>query len=287
MRKKIVLAIAFYILHSTFYISQAAEPYFVSTEAKLEYNQGVDFYKVGQYERAMAAFRRAINIDPNYIDAYFNLGSIMNYLGQYDAALSVFKQIIVRKPDDYESLYKAAEISVRLEQPEKAKTFLAAIPPTSTVYVKAQELASAKLQTNMQAIKAAQVIAEQENSSSMDDSAFTNISSPTGISADGAGNVYVASFSDNTIYKITPEGSRMMFLKDPKLNGPIGMVTDGAGNIYIANYNGDNILKVSPGGGATILLANVKKPYGLYISNNGKTLFITSQGSNSIVRYKL
>ena len=77
-------------------------------EAKLQYNLGIDYYKTAQYDRAMAAFRQAINIDPNYIDAYYNLGSILEYLKQDDAALAVFKQIIVRKPDDYESVYKAA-----------------------------------------------------------------------------------------------------------------------------------------------------------------------------------
>ena len=66
------------------------------TEAKLEYNLGIDYYKIGQYDNAMAAFRQAINIDPNYIDAYYNLGSILEYLKQDEAALAVFKQILVR-----------------------------------------------------------------------------------------------------------------------------------------------------------------------------------------------
>ena len=62
-----------------------------SNEAKFEYNRGYDFYKIGQYDRSMAAFRRAIEIDPNYIDAYYNLGSILEYLHQDDAALAVFE----------------------------------------------------------------------------------------------------------------------------------------------------------------------------------------------------
>ncbi len=263
-----------------------AQPYIVSTEAKLEYNQGVDFYKVGQYERAIAAFRRAINIDPNYIDAYYNLGSILDYMGQSEAAITVFRQVLVRKPDDYESLYKAAVISAKLGQPERAKSFLAAIPPTSTVYSKAQELAASSLKTNMETIKQQQLQAAGSAAGfAKDDSAFTNISSPTGISTDSAGNVYVASFSDNVVYKITPEGDRMMFLKDPRLNGPIGMVTDSSGSIYIANYNGDNVLKVSPGGVVSVVLSDVKKPYGLNIT--GKTLFVSCQGSNSVVKFKL
>jgi tetratricopeptide (TPR) repeat protein len=45
----------------------------------------------------MGAFRRAIELDPNYIDAYYNLGLILEYLKQDEKALDVFKQIIVRK----------------------------------------------------------------------------------------------------------------------------------------------------------------------------------------------
>lgn len=71
-----------------------AEP---SNDAKLIYNEGVELYKLGEYERAMEAFKKATELDPNYIDAYFNLGTVLEYLQQYNDALTVFKQIIVRK----------------------------------------------------------------------------------------------------------------------------------------------------------------------------------------------
>lgn len=57
------------------------------------------------------------------------------------------------------------------------------------------------------------------------------------------------------------------------------------GNLYVANYGNDNILKVNKRGEVSILLGNVKKPYGLYLKGN--MLFVSSQGSNSVIRYKL
>ena len=63
------------------------------------------------------------------------------------------------------------------------------------------------------------------------------------------------------------------------------MVSDSAGNIYVSNYNADNIIKISPTGEITTLVSNVKKPYGMHI--NGQLLFVSSQGSNSVLRYKL
>lgn len=265
----------------TFAAEQAYEP---STEAKLQYNQGVDYYKVGQYDKAMAAFRQAISLDPNYIDAYYNLGSILEYLRQDEAALGIFKQIIVRKPDDYESVYKAANLSFKLGFTDKAKTYLSLIPPESTVYSSAQALAS-NLNTDMQTIKAEQKQQAQEPKIEQTNGMYNNIPSPTGITTDNNGNVFVACFSDNMIYKISPDGKKVIFIKTPKLNGPIAMVSDDAGNIYVSNYNANNVLKITPQGEITTLVSNVQKPYGLHVYGN--LLFVSSQGSNSVLRYKL
>ena len=253
----------------------------VMTEAKLYYNQGVDHYKVGLYDKSMAAFRKAIELDPNYTDAYFNLGSILEYLQQYDAALSTFKQIIVRNPNDYEATYKAAYLSAKLNQNDNAKAYLSIIPPNAPIYQKAQELAY-KLNTDLQTIKEEQIKA---NAQTTKPGIYEDIVSPTGITSDTSGNLYIAGFSDNIVYKITTEGQKMVFLKDARLSGPIGMVSDANNNIYIANYNNNNILKVGNNGSVSILLGNVQKPYGLHIAGN--ILYISSQGTNSIIKYKI
>ncbi len=267
----------------------SAEPsasYEPSIEAKLEYNQGVDFYRIGQYDQAMAAFRRAINLDPNYIDAYYNLGSILEYLRQDEAALAIFKQIIVRKPDDYESVYKAANLSFKLGYNDKAKSYLSLIPQESSIYPNAQALASS-LNTDMQTIKANEAKASASGIPKIEQTngMYNNIPSPTGITSDRNGNLYVACFADNMIYKISPDGKKVIFIKNPKLNGPIGLVSDSSGNLYVANYNANNILKITPTGVITVLVSNVQKPYGLHI--DGSLLFTSSQGSNSVLRYKL
>ena len=251
-----------------------------STEAKLEYNQGVDFYKAESYDKSMAAFRRAIELDPNYIDAYYNLGSILEYLHQDEAALAIFKQIIVRKPDDYGAVFKAANLSHKLGQDDNAKSYLSLIPPESYAYSSAQKLAYS-MNTDMQTLKVQPATPKVEATNGM----YNDIPSPTGIAADKAGNIYVACFSDNMIYKITPDGKRIIFVKDSKINGPIAMAADDLGNIYVSNYNADNIIKISPTGAISVQIANIQKPYGVFV-NNGM-LFVSSQGSNSVLRYKL
>ena len=282
--KKLIIALCILANMGFAYAAEPVQPYEPSTEAKLQYNQGVDYYKVGQYDQAMAAFRQAITLDPNYIDAYYNLGSILEYLRQDEAALAVFKQVIVRKPDDYESVYKAANLSYKLGLTDKAKTYLSLIPPESTVYSSAKTLAS-NLNTDMQTIKAQKEQETKPVQIEQTNGMYNNIPSPTGITTDGSGNVFVACFSDNMIYKISPDGKKVIFVKTPKLNGPIAMASDAAGNIYVSNYSADNVIKITPTGEITTLVSNIKKPYGMHIKGN--LLFVSSQGSNSVLRYKL
>lgn len=254
----------------------------INTAAMLQYNQGIDYYKIGQYDQAISCFRNAIKIDPNYIDAYYNLGSVLEYMQQYDAALAVFKQIIVRKPDDYDSVYKAAWLSYKLGEPLKARTYLSIIPPTCARAKDAQALAS---QINLILKPEKTVNLQQKTEVNQTTGIYNEIAAPTGIAADFDGNLFVAEFNTNTIVKITPDERKIVYLKDEKISGPIGLVIDKANNMYIANYNKDNILKVTPDGVTSVLISNVKKPYCLYI--DGNVLFASCQGSNSVLRYKL
>lgn len=275
--KKIFILLVILILSTTTSIA-----YTPNTEAVLQYNQGIDFYKIGQYDQAIDAFKAAIKLDPNYIDAYYNLGSVLEYLQQYDAALAVFKQIIVRKPDDYDSVYKAAWLSYKNGEPQKAKTYLSIIPPNCPRGKDAQALAS---QLNMVLTPPKQVSLQPKVSANQTSGIYQNIPAPTGITTDKDGNVYVAEFNTNTIMKITPDNKKIVYIKDAKINGPVGIVFDKSKNMYLANYNKDNVLKISPMGEISVLISNVKKPYYLYI--DGSMLFISCQGTDSVLRYKL
>ena len=279
--KKIILSISIVLVAST--SSFAA----ISTDAKLQYNKAIDYYNLGQFEEAATCFKQAIELDPNYIDAYYNLGSILEYLQQDEAALAVFKQIIVRKPDDYEAVYKAAALSKKVGEPDKAKMYLALIPTNTLIGSKAKRLAET-LETDMPTIKE-EVVGPKTfitaNPQVNSDGVYDNITSPTGIAADNNGNLFVAGYSDNTIYKISPDNKKLVYIKDPRIDGPIGLAIDDDENIYIANYNKNNVLKVDANGQLSIFLDDVKSPYCMYIIEG--LLFVSSQGSNSVVRHKI
>lgn len=275
MFKKILATI---LLSLSMAATYAAE---IPIDAKLDYNQGIDFYKLGMYERAIESFRSAIRTYPDYIDAYYNLATILEYLKQYAEALNIYKQVYLRNPNDYEVIYKLASMSSKIEDYTKAAEYLRLIPQSSSYYARGQELAeSIKISTTLPTPQsnAPSKIATQSG-------IYENILSPTGITTDNQGNVYVATFSDNSILKITPDGKRQVFLKSTLISGPISLASDKIGNIYVSNYNTNNVLKITPQGVATIFVSKIDKPYGLHVEGN--MLFITCQGSNSILRQKL
>lgn len=253
----------------------------VPMDAKLDYNQGIDFYKLGMYERAIESFRSAIRTFPDYIDAYYNLGTVLEYLKNYSEAITVFKQIYLRNPNDYEVIYKLANLSAKLEDYTKAAEYISLIPPASSYYKQGQELA--------ESIKVNTTLPVQQSNPPSKIATYTgiyeNVLSPTGITTDKQGNVYVATFSDNSIIKITTDNKRIVFLKSNQISGPISLASDDIGNIYVSNYSANNVLKVTPQGVATVLVDKLDKPYGLHV--DGNMLFITCQGSNSIYRQKI
>jgi len=93
---------------------------------------------------------------------------------------------------------------------------------------------------------------------------------PQGVATDGAGNVYVADTSNQTLRKITPAGAVTTlagtagsFGADDatgaaaRFNYPQGVATDGAGNIYVADTTNDIIRKITSAGVVTTLAGTV------------------------------
>jgi len=114
----------------------------------------------------------------------------------------------------------------------------------------------------------------------------TGFSAPSGLGFDRSGNLYVANFTNNTIDRITADGSRAQFSSGSNLRGPIGLVVDGSGNVYVANYTGGTVARISPAGISTIIAKDFHKPYYLTLDKDAN-LFVSQQEDNSIVRISL
>ena len=76
---------------SMFLFSCSTVPF---TEAK----QAQGLADAGQYQQAIAAYSRSINLDPYNADAYLGRGYAYEKLGQYQKALSDYSRVIALKP---------------------------------------------------------------------------------------------------------------------------------------------------------------------------------------------
>ncbi len=79
--------------------------------------------------------------------------------------------------------------------------------------------------------------------------AAASFDTPWAIATDGAGNVYVADSTANTIRKITP--AALVTTLASGLNAPSGVATDSDGNVYAADTENHVIRRITPAGVVT------------------------------------
>jgi tetratricopeptide (TPR) repeat protein len=61
--------------------------------------RGTDYYDEGKYEDAIESYKHAIEIKPDYEEAYYGLGGAYFKLKMYQEAIEAFKQVIKFNPD--------------------------------------------------------------------------------------------------------------------------------------------------------------------------------------------
>jgi serine/threonine protein kinase len=62
-------------------------------------NEGIQFYLLGLYWEALAAFEQTLRLDPHFAYAYFAKGNALYFLGRYEDALLAFGQAIRLDPN--------------------------------------------------------------------------------------------------------------------------------------------------------------------------------------------
>ncbi len=91
-----------------------------SPRARSYFNFGVLYDDMGDYERAISAYRMALDINPNYVKALYNLTNIYLQAGQLKTALSLYEKIINIDPRFIEAYLNIGVIESRLGNSERA-----------------------------------------------------------------------------------------------------------------------------------------------------------------------
>ena len=259
-------------------------------DAAFLYNEAIDQYKQENVEKSVELFKKAIEIKPDFYEAHYNLAQILMSINKNDEALVSLEEIAKLNPEDSESLYNLGKIYYKKGYLSKAHSELLKIKQTMPQYDSAQILI-AKIEKRQLELNLESKINEHKNivdtQGKLKGINLEEISAPSGIAIDSLGNIFVASFSENTIYKISIYGQKTVFLNSSMLKGPIGLAIDKNNNIYVANYGANNIVKISADNSNTTVFADIQKPYCLIYDDIRNRLYATEQSTNKLVKFDL
>ncbi len=124
---------------------------------------------------------------------------------------------------------------------------------------------------------------------SIDAAAGVDLNNPTALAFDHSGNLFVADHAAQTIFKLTPDGTRSVFVTGVRLSNGNGLAFDAANNLFVLSPSGEyhvggTILKFSPDGTQSTFASGVCLPYSLATDPSGN-LFVSDWDTGSI--YKL
>jgi tetratricopeptide (TPR) repeat protein len=74
----------------------------------------------GALDQAAAHLSQALNLDPNYVDAHYNMGQLMLRLKKFDEAISHLSRAVALEPNDAQAHYKLAMALAQHQQPGQA-----------------------------------------------------------------------------------------------------------------------------------------------------------------------
>lgn len=267
------------------------------------YNMGIDYYSQNQVQKSIEYFKKAISIDPKFYEAYYNLAQIQASYGYLDSAIKSYEKVVQLKPDDYESIYELGRLLYKRGYLNKALSYLDKIPLNEDIYTQVLTLEN-KIKKRQAELIAIQKQKEQQAQVQLQNKIETttvnvseqkpqeqtnlivNLKAPSGVAADSQGNIYAASFSENKIYRISPDGAKSVYVESVNLGGPVGIAIDEFDNLYVANYTKNNILKVTQSG-VISEFAKLRKPYCIGIDKVRKLLIVSEQDTNNVLKFEL
>jgi uncharacterized protein (TIGR03437 family) len=105
------------------------------------------------------------------------------------------------------------------------------------------------------------------------------LNTPSGVSLDAAGNLYIADTGNHRVRQLTPWG-QIVPVVSTGLASPVYALADGGGNVYVADSGGGKIFRVGATGAMTTVLDRLESPAGLALDGSGNLYFTESAGKH-------
>lgn len=255
------------------------------------YNLGLKSYEQGDLQSATTYFKRAVDLDPNFVDAYYNLGEIYKTQKNYYDSTKAFEKALEINPNDYEVMYELALCYLEDKNYPKAKKYFSSILPSAPQFNDSKQ----KLETVNRYLAI-------ETANQAGDKSKSVINSPevqAQLLVDKLGTAETQRGNAETQRATAETQKEQIQLQKPskenfqgeykivtdKFKGPTGIAKDSKNNVYVANFAKDNIERVSTSGGREIFVEKIglKGPVGLAIDENDN-LYVANYNNGSIVK---
>jgi polysaccharide export outer membrane protein len=212
------------------------------SESKRLYNEGVKYALAGLFAQAAQIFQQAVKLDPEFADAHFALGHAFYDMGRWQSAIESFKRAVELNPNDLEAqdrLEQARDMLARetgkkpnsapTKSPEPAKSEPLRQPVAEKIALNAKpETTSAapRDKSPEKSITPESATEEKDSSNKQSASAKTNAAANdlalTRLYRVGPGDVLDVRINDSqapqsTLFTITPAG----LLEHPSLAEPL------------------------------------------------------------------
>jgi tetratricopeptide (TPR) repeat protein len=99
------------------------------TTAQSEYNRGVRARVSKDWPAAVSAFRRAVDLRPDFADAWNELGYALRHVGRYQESLGAYDTALRLRPNFPEALEYLGEAYVKLGRLDDARRILDRLRP--------------------------------------------------------------------------------------------------------------------------------------------------------------
>lgn len=256
-----------------------------NADAARLYNQALDRVGKGDTPGGIALFEQAASADPSYPDSFYNLGTLYYQQRQYAQATSAFQKTLQLNPGDQQARFNLAMSYEKQARLSEAIETLRQIPASDSHYgasqSKIQQMSAALKTQRPQVAPPAAVKPGVERFAQ-------GFFGPTGLAMGRDGALFVANYSKNQIFRITPDGTKSVFAQSDLLKGPVGLVYHpGTQELFVANYLGANILRISADGRASVMATGLKKPYYLLLDSARNLLYVSEQDTNTVARIRL